>query len=71
MECYFCKVCGVRIVHRRRGEVEGNVSVKGGALRGVGKEVMRRWLEGAVQLWCKEAVVGMKEGGERWEGEPE
>lgn len=66
MDCYFCKVCGVRVMHRIRGEdgvAKGTVSVKGGCVEGLS------W-EGGKHIFCRSAVVPIPEGAERWEGSP-
>lgn len=65
-DCYFCKVCGVRIMHRTRGEdgKEGErVSVKGGVVQGL------EWT-GGKHIFCRSAVVPIPEGVERWEAGP-
>lgn len=68
MNCYFCKVCGVRIMHRdvdAKGEwVKGTVSVKGGCVEGLD------WRAGK-HIFCRSAVVPIPEGAERWEAGPE
>lgn len=75
MECLFCKNCGARLLHRVRevvpppGEAPGpsaTLSVKGGCLEGLDREMMR----GAVHIWTRHAVVDIPEGVERWEEEP-
>jgi len=43
------------------------VSVKGGCLVGLTKEM----LEGATHIWTKEAVVPIPEGAKSCEGEPD
>ncbi|OAX77283.1 hypothetical protein ACJ72_08422 [Emergomyces africanus] len=65
MECLFCKQCGVRLMHRVRGGEQ--LSVKAGCLEGLTKEMMA----GAVHIWCKEAVVEIPEGAQKWEEEPD
>lgn len=60
--CAFCTKCGSRLTHRAEGEEM--LSVKGGCLDGLTR------LKGAVHIWCKEAVVEIPEGVERYEGEP-
>lgn len=64
MRCYFCDVCGSRLVHARDG-LE-SVSVKGGCLRGLSREMVA----GAVHIWVAEAVVEIPDGVERFDGEP-
>jgi hypothetical protein len=70
VDCYFCKNCGSRLVHRADGEK--TLSVKGGCLVGLTKEmVMGEGVPGGVShIWCKRAVVEIPEGVERWEEEP-
>lgn len=70
MDCYFCKVCGVRVLHRiRRDESEGEdtgqgtVSVKGGCVEGLD------W-KGGKHIFCRSALLPIPEGAERWEGSP-
>ena len=66
MDCYFCKVCGVRVMHRLRddeGGERGTVSVKGGCVEGL------EW-RGGKHIFCRSAVVPIPEGVERWEGSP-
>ena len=65
MRGFFCNECGTRLIHARDGV--DSVSVKGGVLKGLTREMMR----GAVHIWTREAVVDIPEGSERWEGEPE
>lgn len=65
MRCYFCSVCGSRLLHARDGIK--SVSVKGGSLQGLTKEMVA----GAVHIWTKEAVVEIPEGVETFEGEPD
>ena len=57
----FCSKCGSRLMHRAIGEEY--LSVKGGCLEGLD-------LKGAVHIWCREAVVEVPEGVERYEEEP-
>lgn len=63
MDCYFCKVCGVRVMHRDRGKA--TVSVKGGCVEGLDWERV-----GRKHIFCRSAVVAIPEGEgvERWEG---
>lgn len=68
-------------MHVREGV--GGWSIKGGCIRivdgGNGEEVSlgmkREWLEGAEQIWVKEARVPRawleNSGGKCWEGEPD
>ncbi|KAK0611450.1 Mss4-like protein [Immersiella caudata] len=67
MDCYFCKSCGVRIMHRIReadGEERDTLSVKGGVIQGL------RW-EGAKHIYTRSAVVEIPPNAERWEATPE
>jgi hypothetical protein len=52
-------------MHRARGEK--TLSVKGGCLVRLDKTMMAR----AIHIWCKEAVVEIPDGVERWEEEPD
>ena len=64
MDCYFCKACGVRVMHRIReadGTEKETVVVKGGLVEGL------KW-EGAGHIYVRSAVVPVPEGVERWEG---
>jgi hypothetical protein len=61
MKCYFCRVCGTRLMHDRG---LSTVSIKGGCLEGLD------W-SGAKHIWAKRAVVSIPEGVERWDYEPE
>lgn len=57
LECYFCKDCGVRILHRSLrpdGTPKPTLSIKGGALEGFS-------FEGARHIWTKSAVVPVPE----------
>lgn len=54
----------MRLMHRVRGEEQ--LSVKAGCLEGLNKEVMA----GAIHIWCKEAVVEIPDGVEKWDEEP-
>jgi hypothetical protein len=67
MDCYFCKTCGVRVMHRIReadGTERETVSVKGGAVQGLD-------MKGAAHVYVRSAVVEIPEGAERWDAEPE
>lgn len=70
LECLFCKTCGSRLMHRSPlsplQETTATVSVKGGCLEGLSKEMLKR----AAHIWCKEAVVEIPAEAERWEEEP-
>ena len=48
-------------MHKAKGEPE--VSVKGGCLSDLD-------VSGAIHIWCKEAIVPIPEGVERFEEEP-
>ena len=67
LDCYFCKQCGARLVHKTEGNK--TISVKGGCLVGLSKEMVTG--KGAVHIWTKSAVVDVPEGMERWEKEPD
>lgn len=45
---------------------EPTLCVKGGCLVGLNKEMIAK----AAHVWCKEAVVEVPEGVERWEENP-
>ncbi|WEW56458.1 hypothetical protein PRK78_001902 [Emydomyces testavorans] len=64
LECLFCKSCGSRLMHRAPGEE--TLSVKAGCLIGLNKEHMKD----AVHIWCREAIVDIPLGAERFEEEP-
>lgn len=66
MDCYFCKICGVRVFHRIRkpdGIERDTVSVKGGCIEGLD------W-SGAKHIFTRSAVVPIPEGAEQWEAAP-
>ncbi|KAL2130004.1 hypothetical protein VTI74DRAFT_7026 [Chaetomium olivicolor] len=66
VDCYFCKECGVRVMHRIRepdGTERDTVIMKGGLVQGL------KW-EGAAHIYTKSAVVEIPKGVERWEGAP-
>ncbi|KAK4182191.1 Mss4-like protein [Podospora australis] len=66
MDCYFCKECGSRVMHRIRepdGTERGTVSVKGGLVQGL------EW-SGAKHIYTRTAVVPIPEGVVRYEGAP-
>ena len=67
VDCYFCKGCGSRLIHKSEGEK--TLSVKGGCLVGLTKEMMTA-KGGVIHIWCKNAVVEIPEGVEKWEEEP-
>jgi hypothetical protein len=64
MVCYFCAQCGSRLVHG--GESQKYVSVKGGCLHGLSREMMRD----AVHIWTKRAVVDVPKGAKSYDEEP-
>lgn len=58
LECYFCKVCGVRVIHRcilKNGTAKATLSVKGGCVDGLS------W-EGAKHIWTRTARIPVPEG---------
>lgn len=61
LDCYFCSVCGSRLLHKVEGEK--TVAVKGGCLSGL--DVSK-----AVHIWCREAVVPIPPGHLCFDGEP-
>jgi len=67
LDCYFCKNCGVRIMHRSReadGQERETVSIKGGVIEGL------RW-DGAKHIYTRSAVVEVPPDAERWETTPD
>lgn len=66
VDCYFCKKCGVRVMHRRRdaNRYEGGVvMIKGGCVEGLD------WT-GGVHIFTKHAVWPIPEEAEQYEGAP-
>ncbi|KFA72139.1 hypothetical protein S40288_11386 [Stachybotrys chartarum IBT 40288] len=64
LECYFCKTCGVRMLHRGilpDGTSKPTISVKGGCLEGLSLDVV-------THIFTKTALVAVPEGS--FEGEP-
>ena len=60
LECYFCKKCGVRLLHRGvtpDGQPKSVVSVKGGCLDKLD-------LQGVKHIFTRSAVVPVPEGGD-------
>ncbi|KAM5341669.1 hypothetical protein ACJ41O_014700 [Fusarium nematophilum] len=58
LECYFCKTCGVRIMHRSikpDGTPSATLSIKGGLVEGLS------W-EGAKHIYTRSARVALPEG---------
>ena len=62
LDCYFCTICGARVLHSRQGKK--TMSVKGGCLEGLD------WSK-AKHIWCSRAVVKIPEGVQRWDKEPD
>ncbi|EXJ83603.1 hypothetical protein A1O1_07226 [Capronia coronata CBS 617.96] len=68
-EGHFCAKCGSRLIHRpisHQGQPAKVVSVKGGCLEGLTREMMRS----AVHIWTKSAVIDIPSGVEQYEEEP-
>ncbi|KXX76828.1 hypothetical protein MMYC01_201924 [Madurella mycetomatis] len=66
MDCYFCKRCGTRVVHRIReadGKERGTIAIKGGCVKGL------EW-QGAAHIFTRSAVVEIPKGVTTWEGAP-
>lgn len=66
MDCYFCKDCGTRVLHRSRdkeGSERGTVSIKGGCVEGLD------W-EGGIHIFTRSAVMPIPEGAKQFEGPP-
>ena len=66
MDCYFCKQCGVRVMHRVRdtsGSERWIVSIKGGCVEGLD------WT-GGVHIFTRTAVVPIPEGAQTFEAGP-
>ncbi|GAB1316955.1 CENP-V/GFA domain-containing protein [Madurella fahalii] len=66
MDCYFCKRCGTRLIHRIRdadGKERDTVSIKGGCVKGL------EW-KGAAHIYARSAVVEIPKGVTTWEGPP-
>ncbi|KAL6904504.1 Mss4-like protein [Trichoderma evansii] len=60
VECYFCKGCGVRILHRvifKDGTPRPSLAVKGGCVEGLN-------LDGAKHIYTRSALVPVPEGSE-------
>lgn len=75
MESLFCESCGARLLYRFRDHVPAprekpgpmaRTNVKGGCLQGLDADMMRN----AIHIWCKEAIVPIPEGVEKWDEEP-
>ena len=66
VDCYFCRKCGVRVMHRRRdvNRYEGGVvMIKAGCIEGLD------WT-GGVHIFTSTAVMPIPEGAEQYEGAP-
>jgi hypothetical protein len=66
VDCYFCKECGARVIHRiidKDGTPRPVMSVKGGLVEGLD------W-KGATHIYTASAVVPIPEGVETYEKEP-
>ncbi|KAH7327811.1 Mss4-like protein [Stachybotrys elegans] len=58
LQCYFCKKCGVRVMHRPinpDGTPTPTISIKGGCMEGLS-------LDGAIHIFAKSAIVPVPEG---------
>lgn len=67
MQCWFCRRCGSRIVHRNvdaEGVQAPNCAVKGGVLQGLD------WEAGGTHIFTKTAVVPVPDGAVKFEGTP-
>lgn len=65
-DCYFCKNCGVRVMHRSRdkdGSERGTVAIKGGCVEGLD------W-KGGAHIFTRSAVVPIPEGVKQFEAGP-
>ncbi|KAI5460285.1 Mss4-like protein [Mariannaea sp. PMI_226] len=63
LECYFCKTCGVRVIHRTilpDGTPKPNLSVKGGCMEDL------KW-DGARHIFTRTARVPVPEGSDQAE----
>lgn len=66
-DCYFCKQCGVRLMHRSRdknGSERGSVAIKGGLVEGLD------WKDG-IHIFTRSAVIPVPEGAEQYEAGPQ
>ncbi|MCJ1260447.1 hypothetical protein MMC22_000308 [Lobaria immixta] len=61
LDCYFCTRCGSRLMHKCNEDE--TLSVKAGCLDEFD-------LKGAVHIWCKEAIMEIPSGVERYQEEP-
>jgi hypothetical protein len=67
MDCYFCKECGARVVHRIReadGTERATCVIKGGLVDGL------NWKGPAKHIYARSAVVEIPEGAEKWDEMP-
>ena len=68
LDCYFCKHCGARLVHRVAGGK--TCSVKGGCLDELSRDMLAD--KGTVvHIWTSSAVVEVPKGYQRYEEEPD
>lgn len=66
LDCYFCKNCGCRLMHRGRakdGKEAETVSIKGGQVKNLD------WT-GGQHIWTQTAVVEIPRSAVRWEASP-
>ena len=68
LDCYFCKHCGARLVHRVAGQE--TCSVKGGCLEELSRDMMADKGK-VVHIWTQSAVVEVPEGFQKYEEEPD
>lgn len=61
LDCYFCRRCGSRLIHKCEGEEK--LGVKGGCLSGLS-------LKDATHIWCKEAITAIPAGARSFSEEP-
>lgn len=66
LDCYFCKDCGARLVHRVVGSK--TCTVKGGCLEGLSREMLAD-TGNVVHIWTKSAVVEVPTRFQRFAGE--
>ena len=65
-DCYFCKQCGVRIMHRGRdkdGSERGTITIKGGCIEGLD------WT-GGIHIYTRTALIPIPEEAEQYEAAP-
>ena len=66
VDCYFCKKCGVRVIHLSRdktGSTRGTIIIKGGCIDGLD------WT-GGTHIFTRTARVPIPEDAEQFEGAP-